>query len=171
MCMDKELNHLKKELEDAGIFQVTVATAPLHDSDFSSFKPEFSKRKITPPMGSSPWPTGKKPWNIGWLPPMRSPEESHKSTKPAGIADPLSAARMLPAEFQFAGQNEPLRATIAEAHLRRLPIVLPVENRVATASPPSIGLFSAPPALVPTVNPENEQFRTADRDVIQPSLR
>lgn len=36
---------LKKELEEAQIFQVTVATAPQHDGDFSSFKPEFNKYK------------------------------------------------------------------------------------------------------------------------------
>jgi uncharacterized protein len=34
---------LKKELEDAGIFSVTVATSPKFGEDFSAFKPEFSK--------------------------------------------------------------------------------------------------------------------------------
>jgi uncharacterized protein len=34
---------MKKELEDAGIFSVTVATSPKFGEDFSSFKPEFSK--------------------------------------------------------------------------------------------------------------------------------
>src|SRR5580700_8482853 len=34
---------LKKELEDAGIFNVTVATSPKFGEDFSAFKPEFSK--------------------------------------------------------------------------------------------------------------------------------
>ena len=48
---------LKKELEDAGIFQVTVATAPLHDGDFSSFKPEFSKYKaIVLNLDAPDWP-------------------------------------------------------------------------------------------------------------------
>src|SRR5271170_1246630 len=34
---------MKKELQDAGIFSVTVATSPKFGEDFSSFKPEFSK--------------------------------------------------------------------------------------------------------------------------------
>ena len=34
---------LKKELEDTGRFQVTVATSPKYGGDFSSFKPEFAK--------------------------------------------------------------------------------------------------------------------------------
>jgi uncharacterized protein len=34
---------LKKELEDAGLFNVTVATSPKFGEDFSAFKPEFSK--------------------------------------------------------------------------------------------------------------------------------
>lgn len=37
---------LKKELEDSGRFQVTVATSPKSDGDFSSFKPEFSKYQV-----------------------------------------------------------------------------------------------------------------------------
>jgi uncharacterized protein len=34
---------LKKELEDAGLFQVDVVTAPPSDGDFSNFHPDFSK--------------------------------------------------------------------------------------------------------------------------------
>ncbi len=34
---------LKKELEDAGLFQVDVVTAPPSSGDFKSFKPDFSK--------------------------------------------------------------------------------------------------------------------------------
>lgn len=36
---------LKKELEEAGIFRVTVATAPEFDKDFSNFKPKFADYK------------------------------------------------------------------------------------------------------------------------------
>ena len=36
---------LKKELEDAGLFQVTVATSPQFGGDFSNFKPKFSDYK------------------------------------------------------------------------------------------------------------------------------
>jgi uncharacterized protein len=34
---------MKKELEDAGLFRVTVATSPRFGEDFSNFKPEFGK--------------------------------------------------------------------------------------------------------------------------------
>ncbi len=37
---------LKKELEDAGLFQVTVATAPQFGGDFSNFKPNFTAYKV-----------------------------------------------------------------------------------------------------------------------------
>ena len=36
---------LKKELEDTGLFQVTVATSPEFGGDFSHFKPKFSEYK------------------------------------------------------------------------------------------------------------------------------
>jgi hypothetical protein len=34
---------LKRELEETGLFDVTVITAPASDGDFSSFKPEFNR--------------------------------------------------------------------------------------------------------------------------------
>ena len=34
---------LKKELEDTGLFKVTVLTAPPSEGDFSAFHPDFSK--------------------------------------------------------------------------------------------------------------------------------
>jgi hypothetical protein len=34
---------LKKELEDAGLFEVTVATSPRFGEDFANFKPDFAK--------------------------------------------------------------------------------------------------------------------------------
>lgn len=37
---------LRKELDEAGIFEVTVLTAPAHDGDFSSFKPDFGKYQV-----------------------------------------------------------------------------------------------------------------------------
>jgi uncharacterized protein len=37
---------LKQELDDAGIFQVTVATSPRSNEDFSNFHPDFSKYKV-----------------------------------------------------------------------------------------------------------------------------
>lgn len=48
---------LKKELEETGLFAVTVATAPLSDGDFSSFKPEFGEYKVIVSNLDSPqWP-------------------------------------------------------------------------------------------------------------------
>jgi uncharacterized protein len=37
---------LKKQLEETGLFQVEVVTAPSANGDFSSFKPEFSKYQV-----------------------------------------------------------------------------------------------------------------------------
>ena len=37
---------LKKQLEETGLFQVPVVTAPPAGSDFSNFKPEFGKHQV-----------------------------------------------------------------------------------------------------------------------------
>jgi uncharacterized protein len=37
---------LKAELDDAGIFQTDIVTAPKADGDFSNFKPDFSKYQV-----------------------------------------------------------------------------------------------------------------------------
>jgi hypothetical protein len=37
---------LKRELDDAGIFQTDIVTAPKADTDFTGFKPEFSKYQV-----------------------------------------------------------------------------------------------------------------------------
>jgi uncharacterized protein len=37
---------LKKELEETGLFEVTVITAPQSNGDFSTFKPEFSRYQV-----------------------------------------------------------------------------------------------------------------------------
>jgi uncharacterized protein len=50
---------LKKELEDTGLFQVTVATAPQSGADFSNFKPNFSDYKAIVWNYDAPdWPAG-----------------------------------------------------------------------------------------------------------------
>ena len=52
---------LKKQLEDTGMFQVDIATAPLSGSDFSSFKPEFSKYQVVVSNYDAPdWPEDLK---------------------------------------------------------------------------------------------------------------
>jgi uncharacterized protein len=48
---------LKQELEDTGLFDVTVATAPHADGDFSNFKPEFSRYQVVVSDLDTPqWP-------------------------------------------------------------------------------------------------------------------
>src|SRR5208337_4137658 len=37
---------LREELEETGLFQVTVVTAPPADGDFSNFKPEFGNYQV-----------------------------------------------------------------------------------------------------------------------------
>ncbi|MGB8475082.1 MAG: ThuA domain-containing protein [Candidatus Acidiferrum sp.] len=48
---------MKKELEDAGIFDVTVVTAPRFGEDFSNFKPDFGKYQVIVMNYDAPdWP-------------------------------------------------------------------------------------------------------------------
>jgi type 1 glutamine amidotransferase len=48
---------LKKELEEAGVFQVEVVTAPPSGGDFSNFKPDFSKYDVVVlNLDSAVWP-------------------------------------------------------------------------------------------------------------------
>jgi hypothetical protein len=52
---------LQKELEDAGLFQVDVATAPPSNGDFSNFHPDFSKyRAIVLNYDGPGWPADLK---------------------------------------------------------------------------------------------------------------
>jgi len=48
---------LKQELEETGLFQVTVLTAPASDGDFSSFKPDLSQYQVIVSNYDAPdWP-------------------------------------------------------------------------------------------------------------------
>ena len=50
---------LKTELEETGLFAVTVVTAPESGGDFSGFKPEFGKYKAVVLNYDGPdWPAG-----------------------------------------------------------------------------------------------------------------
>jgi type 1 glutamine amidotransferase len=50
---------LKTELEETGLFQVTVVTAPPADGDFSNFKPEFGRYQVIVSNYDAPdWPAG-----------------------------------------------------------------------------------------------------------------
>lgn len=49
---------LKKELEDSGLFDVTVATAPHADGDFTNFKPKFADYQVVVSnLDSADWPS------------------------------------------------------------------------------------------------------------------
>src|SRR5437899_3874392 len=55
--------YLKRILEDAGIFQVDVVTAPPREGDFSAFKPDWSKYQVVVGNYDAPddrWPDGLK---------------------------------------------------------------------------------------------------------------
>ncbi|MFZ0744505.1 MAG: ThuA domain-containing protein [Terracidiphilus sp.] len=48
---------LREELEETGLFQVTVVTAPRSDGDFSNFKPDFSNYQVIVSNYDAPdWP-------------------------------------------------------------------------------------------------------------------
>lgn len=48
---------LKKELEDTGLFQVDVVTAPPSNGDFSGFKPDFKRYQVViSNLDSAKWP-------------------------------------------------------------------------------------------------------------------
>jgi general secretion pathway protein D len=96
------------------------------------------------------------------------------SSKQPDVSEPLSNARMPSTELQFvvAGQHDRIPEMLNVRQLRRLPSVVSGDATLATEAPVNSGLFSAPPALVPTASPASEsQFRTADRDLSQPALR
>jgi type 1 glutamine amidotransferase len=49
---------LKKELEETGLFDVTVATAPHADGDFTNFKPQFNRYQVVVSnLDSAAWPS------------------------------------------------------------------------------------------------------------------
>ncbi|MBV9745904.1 MAG: ThuA domain-containing protein [Acidobacteriia bacterium] len=55
--------YLKRMLDDAGIFQVDVVTAPLRSGDFSNFKPDWSKYQVVVLNYDAPderWPDSLK---------------------------------------------------------------------------------------------------------------
>ena len=52
---------LKAELEETGLFEVTVVSAPPSDGDFSAFKPDFSAYQVIVSNLDSPeWPEGPR---------------------------------------------------------------------------------------------------------------
>jgi type 1 glutamine amidotransferase len=52
---------LKKQLEETGLFQVDVVTAPKSDGDFSNFKPQFSSYQVIVSNYDAPeWPAELK---------------------------------------------------------------------------------------------------------------
>jgi type 1 glutamine amidotransferase len=52
---------LKKQLDETGLFQVTVVTAPPSSGDFSNFKPDFKKyQAVVSNLDSPEWPADLK---------------------------------------------------------------------------------------------------------------
>jgi type 1 glutamine amidotransferase len=69
LIIDGQNNHkwqettpvLKKLLEQTGLFQVDILTAPAHGADMSAFKPDFTKYKvIVSNYNGDPWPPDVK---------------------------------------------------------------------------------------------------------------
>jgi catechol 2,3-dioxygenase-like lactoylglutathione lyase family enzyme len=59
---------LKKELEETGLFQVTVLSAPASDGDFSGFHPEFSRFQVVVSNLDSPeWPADLRSQFEGYI--------------------------------------------------------------------------------------------------------
>src|SRR5438552_9596287 len=55
--------YLKRMLDDAGIFQVDVVTAPPRDGDFNTFRPDWSKYQVVVSNYDAPdecWPDSLK---------------------------------------------------------------------------------------------------------------
>src|SRR5262249_33186926 len=83
-----------------------------------------------------------------------------------GLVDPLSAARIPSAEMQFgaAGSNEQTRTLVNDGRIRRLPVVAPIETRLAVAPTVGKGIFAAPPSITPLDPPvDSNTLRTAER--------
>jgi general secretion pathway protein D len=116
--------------------------------------------------GPMPTPAGAEELPIGQPVPMNGNETSNAkphditSLKYSDSLEPLSAANIPSSEFQFgrAGQNEQVRALVAEGKLRRLPLVTKADLQVVTTS----DLFAAPPAAKADLAPMgSDQVRTA----------
>ena len=81
LIIDGQNNHnwqsttpvLKKILEDTGLFQVEVLTAPPKGGDFSTFKPDFKKYQVIV-SNYNEFPTGDK-----WPEPLRKSFEEYVS--------------------------------------------------------------------------------------------
>ena len=52
---------MKRQLEEAGVFDVTVVTAPRDDGDFSNFRPDFAKYQVVVSnYDGADWPAALK---------------------------------------------------------------------------------------------------------------
>jgi general secretion pathway protein D len=117
------------------------------------------------PLKSDDEPTAAGPVSPSGSPTEAKPRDAVSVRQPECV-EPLSAARIPSAEFQFgaAGRSEQIRALIAEGRLRRLPLVTPGDAQVATTVLPANGIFAAPPTAPATVGPAaNDHLQTAER--------
>jgi general secretion pathway protein D len=100
-------------------------------------------------------PAAELPESQASLPDPRQPES----------LEPLSAARIPSAEFQFgvAGRRAELQALVAEGRLRRLPSVQPNTSQPAASAVATGTLFGAPTAAAASIGPvQNSHIRTAE---------
>jgi type II/III secretion system protein len=116
--------------------------------------PEAIEEQVPTPAGEPDSAGGDATTSGGPKSPVSKPIETATLKQPDSF-EPLSAAHIPSAEFQFgaAGQNEKVRALVAEGKLRRLPLVLRTDAQVAAAVPAATNLFAAPPATLPTLGP------------------
>jgi general secretion pathway protein D len=101
------------------------------------------------------------------LPLMAEPKtnDSAAATGPCSV-ETSSGLLTRSAEFHSgAGRSEQAYNLVNDARVRRLPVVVPIETRVAVAPMVGTGIFAAPPAVVPSATPiDRNQLRAAERD-------
>lgn len=133
------------------------------------------------PLGSTdgtlPAPDQSEEHATGAPAPEQDEQERSSKTQPSSSdsaaaipysLEPLSAARIPSAEFQFgvAGRNVQTRNLVNDGRLRRLPAVVPMETQVALAPSVGTGIFAAPQAVVPSPTPiDSNTVQTAERGV------
>jgi general secretion pathway protein D len=122
------------------------------------------------PLDGQPLPAGAQPIEAAPAEGMNGPTPDPGAMElpppqnvpvPTESAEPMSAARIPSAEFQFgiAGRNEEVRAMIADGRLRRLPAVTPSPSAIGKVKVAS--LFK-PPAAAP-LSPFRAEPGTSDQ--------
>jgi general secretion pathway protein D len=99
------------------------------------------------------------------LPTAQSPANDSAFRPNPYSAEPLVGGRLPSSLSQIAatGQDEPASNPATNDVPRRLPVVVPIETRVAVAPTKGKGIFPAPPAVQPLMN-DGDQVRSAEHD-------